>query len=81
MRSAYRRIYDSYCPGPVMNFKHFPEHFAYYDPDPRPGKEWRGPFSSAGAVPFPGSERFRGLRPATGGWTSQVRPTGLSNHV
>jgi MoaA/NifB/PqqE/SkfB family radical SAM enzyme len=62
MRRAYKRIYDSYCPGPVMDFKHYPEHFAYFDPDPNPAKPWRANFASAGAHPFPGSEEFRGQR-------------------
>ena len=69
MRRAYKRIYDSYCPGPVMNFNHFPEHFAYYDPDPTPGRSWRAPFSSAGAVPAPGTDDFRGLMPSSSGIT------------
>jgi anaerobic magnesium-protoporphyrin IX monomethyl ester cyclase len=69
MRRAYKRIYDSYCPGPVMDFKHYPEHFAYFDPDPNPAKPWRANFASAGAHPFPGSEEFRGLKPASEGVT------------
>lgn len=72
MRSAYKRIYDSYQPGPVMDFKHFPEHFAYYDPEPT--TPWRAEFSSAGPVPDPGTEAFRGLKPASSGVTlSRVR--------
>ncbi len=67
MRSAYKRIYDSYQPGPVMDFHHFPEHFAYYDPEPT--TEWRAVFASAGAVPDPGTEQFRGLKPASPGIT------------
>ncbi len=75
MRRAYRRIYDSYCPGPVMDFKHFPEHFAYFDPDSRPGYEWRGPFSSAAAHAVPGTEVYRGLKPAGVGPTlTHVKP-------
>jgi len=54
MRRAYKRIYDSYCPGPVMDFQHFPQHFSYFDPDPE--RAWRAPFSSAGAPPAPGTE-------------------------
>jgi radical SAM superfamily enzyme YgiQ (UPF0313 family) len=69
MRQAYKRIYDSYQTGPVMNFKHFPEHFAYFDPDNHTGKTWRKQFSSAGAQETPGTERFRGLKPATTGIT------------
>ncbi len=69
MRRAYKRIYDAYQPGPVMDFQHFPEHFAYFDPDNTPGREWRAEFSSAGGHPTPGWERFRGLRPAGDGIT------------
>jgi len=73
MRKAYKRIYDSYQTGPVMDFKHFPEHFAYYDPEPTTA--WREEFASAGAVPFPGTEQFRGLKPASPGVTlTRVRP-------
>lgn len=73
MRRGYKRIYDSYQPGPVMNFKHFPEHFAYFDPNP--SDLWRRTYSSAAAVPFPGSEAFRGMYPASEGITlSRVRP-------
>jgi anaerobic magnesium-protoporphyrin IX monomethyl ester cyclase len=54
MRQAYKRIYDSYCPGPVMDFQHFPKHFSYFDPDPE--RAWRSSFSSAGAPPAPGTE-------------------------
>jgi radical SAM superfamily enzyme YgiQ (UPF0313 family) len=56
MRQSYKRIYDSYCPGPVMDFQHFPEHFSYFDPNPDQG--WRRSFSSAGAPPAPGTEKF-----------------------
>lgn len=74
MRRAYKRLYDAYCPGPVMDFKHYPEHFAYFDPDGK--KTWRNNFSSAAAVPAPGTEQFRGLKPFTTGVTlSRVRPS------
>lgn len=59
MRNMYKRVYDSYNEGPVMDFQHFPEHFAYYDPDPQ--REWRKSFSSAGGVIPPEFERYRGL--------------------
>jgi anaerobic magnesium-protoporphyrin IX monomethyl ester cyclase len=73
MRRAYKRLYDSYQPGPVMDFQHFPEHFAYYDPDGE--RTWRAEFSSAGAVPDPGTERYRGTKPASEGVTlTNVRP-------
>lgn len=76
MRKAYRRLYDSYCPGPVMDFKHFPEHFAYFDPDDNPVRSWRANFSSAGGHPAPGWERFRDLKPRTEGVTlTDVRPS------
>ncbi len=67
MRRAYKRLYDSYQPGPVMDFKHFPEHFAYFDPEPT--TEWRSKFSSAAAFPYANSEQYRGLLPATEGVT------------
>lgn len=66
-RDAYSRIYDSYAPGPVMDFKHYPEHFDYFYPQPNDGLErstsyagpgWRSKFSSAGPHLVPGSERF-----------------------
>lgn len=56
-RHAYKRIYDSYQPGPVMDFRHFPEHFSYFYP--RPDCDWRRRFSSASAPPVPGVERFK----------------------
>jgi hypothetical protein len=72
MRQAYKRIYDSYQPGPVMGFKHYPEHFAYFDPDPK--KDWTAIYSSAAAHPTPGTEEFRGLKPSSEGVTlSKVR--------
>ncbi len=67
IRKTYERIYDSYQPGPVMNFKHFPEHFKYYHPNPNSGQPrstvysgpgWRSKFSSAGPYLVPGSDRF-----------------------
>jgi anaerobic magnesium-protoporphyrin IX monomethyl ester cyclase len=66
-REAYQRIYDSYEPGPVMDFKHWPENFQYFYPQPFDGLErstsyagtgWRAAFSSAGAPLYPGGERF-----------------------
>ncbi len=57
MRRAYRRLYDSYQPGPVMNFKHYPEHFDYFDPNPR--DDWRSRFSSAAAPLPPEASRYR----------------------
>lgn len=67
MRRAYKRLYDAYQPGPVMDFKHFPEHFAYFDPEPT--TPWRAQFSSAAAVPDPGTLQYRGLKPASTGVT------------
>ena len=67
IRSNFKRMYDSYQPGPVMDFKHFPEHFEYFHPNPDSGGErsvayagegWRAEFSSAGPHITPGSERF-----------------------
>lgn len=55
-RRAYKRLYDSYQPGPVMDFQHYPEHFSYFYPNP--DREWRSRFSSASAPLVPGVERF-----------------------
>jgi len=67
-RDGYKRIYDAYQPGPVMNFKHLPENFQYFHPQPDGGTprsteyagntEWRSAFSSAAGPLAPGSERF-----------------------
>ncbi|NNN07546.1 MAG: radical SAM protein [Elusimicrobia bacterium] len=57
MRRAYQRLYDAYQPGPVMDFKHWPQNFEKFYPDP--ARAWRGKFSSAAAPMAPGSERFR----------------------
>ncbi|PJF01606.1 B12-binding domain-containing radical SAM protein [Streptomyces carminius] len=66
-RDAYKRIYDSYQPGPVMEFRHYPEHFQYFHPQPYDGQErstsyagpgWRSEFSSAAGPLVPGSDRF-----------------------
>jgi radical SAM superfamily enzyme YgiQ (UPF0313 family) len=81
MRQAYKRLYDSYRPGPVMDFKHFPEHFNYYDPDPNPHKPWRAKFSSAGAPDYPGAEKYRGLLPAATGTTLSFRPAEVLMHA
>jgi len=67
IRQTYKRIYDSYQPGPVMDFKHYPEYFDYFYPNSDDGKnsstdyagkKWRSIFSSAGPHLIPGSERF-----------------------
>ncbi len=67
LRKAYKRLYDSYQPGPVMDFAHYPESFQYYHPNDDDGstacveysgKGWRKEFSSAGPRFYPGSERF-----------------------
>jgi radical SAM superfamily enzyme YgiQ (UPF0313 family) len=66
-RDAYKRIYDAYQPGPVMDFEHWPEHFEYFHPQPDDGTDrstsyagrgWRSRFSSAGPSLAPGSERY-----------------------
>ncbi len=67
MRGAYKRLYDSYQPGPVMEFKHFPEHFAYFDPEPT--TEWRAEFSSAGGHMDPCAMEYKGLYSAAEGVT------------
>lgn len=63
-RRAYERIYACYGKGPVMDFRHFPEHFAYFYPDAN--KDWRREFSSSSSLRVPGVERFRipGLTPS-----------------
>ena len=67
MRDAYKRIYDSYQPGPVMDFAHWPEFFSYHHANKDDGqvhsrdyggKGWRAGFSSAAPPLVPGSERF-----------------------
>lgn len=67
IRQAYKRMYDAYQPGPVMNFNHYPENFQYFYPNADDAKEvsvdyagrgWRAEFSSAGPPLIPGSERF-----------------------
>jgi hypothetical protein len=66
-REAYRRIYDAYSPGPVMDFRHFPETFEYHYPQPDDGAPssvayagpgWRSRFSIAGPRLAPGAHRF-----------------------
>lgn len=66
-RSAYKRIYDAYQPGPVMDFQHWPQAFEYFHPNADDGLDrsttyagtgWRERFSSAAAPLVPGSERF-----------------------
>ena len=66
-RDAYKRMYDSYQPGPVMDFDHYPEHFLYHHPNTHDGQErstvyagkaWRSSHSSASPHLIPGSERF-----------------------
>jgi hypothetical protein len=67
LRKAYKRIYDAYQPGPVMDFYHYPEYFEYTYPNPDNGNaasiayagaDWRKDFSSAGAFLIPGSEQY-----------------------
>jgi radical SAM superfamily enzyme YgiQ (UPF0313 family) len=81
MRQAYKRLYDSYRPGPVMDFKHYPENFNYYDPDSNPDKPWRAKFSSAGAPDYPGAEKYRGLLPAATGTTLSFSPAEVLMHA
>lgn len=66
-RDAYERIYDAYQPGPVMDFRHYPEHFEFFHPQPHDGLDrstsyagsgWRASHSSAGPSLVPGSDRF-----------------------
>lgn len=67
LRKCYKRLYDSYQPGPVVDFKHFPEHFQYFHPnddDGSPasvayaGSGWRSGFSSAGPPIYEGSAEY-----------------------
>jgi radical SAM superfamily enzyme YgiQ (UPF0313 family) len=73
MRRAYKRIYDSYTPGPVMDFQHYPKNFQYYYPNVADGQNrnveyrdyrsgggpgWRAAHSSAGPSLMPGSDSF-----------------------
>jgi anaerobic magnesium-protoporphyrin IX monomethyl ester cyclase len=73
MRNAYKRIYDSYTPGPVLDFKHYPENFLYFYPNDDAGNSnnaeyrdylggggpaWRSDHSSAAPPLFSGSEQF-----------------------
>jgi radical SAM superfamily enzyme YgiQ (UPF0313 family) len=67
VRDSYRRLYDSYLPGPVVDFRHFPEHFEYFHPAADDGADtsaayagrgWRSSFSSAGPRRMAGWERF-----------------------
>ncbi|MFD7548868.1 B12-binding domain-containing radical SAM protein [Streptomyces sp. NPDC059578] len=66
-RDAYKRVYDAYQPGPVMDFQHWPEHFQYFHPQPADGTVrstsyagtgWRTQWSSAAAPLVPGSEQY-----------------------
>lgn len=67
LRKCYKRLYDSYQPGPVVDFEHFPEHFQYFHPNSDDGSVasvayagsgWRSDFSSAGPPIYTGSEDF-----------------------
>jgi radical SAM superfamily enzyme YgiQ (UPF0313 family) len=66
-REAYRRIHETYSPGPVMDFQHWPESFQYHYPNQNDGAQscvdyagtgWRQDFSIAGRPLVPGSERY-----------------------
>ncbi|WP_055494258.1 B12-binding domain-containing radical SAM protein [Streptomyces sp. TP-A0356] len=66
-RDAYQRIYDAYQPGPVMDFRHYPENFQYFHPQPDDGlprstdyagEGWRAQWSSGAGPLAPGSDRF-----------------------
>ena len=67
LRKSYKRIYDSYQPGPVVDFQHYPEYFSYFQPNRNDGANhakdyggagWRAEWSSAGPGLIPGSEEF-----------------------
>ncbi|MEV3874156.1 radical SAM protein [Streptomyces sp. NPDC049906] len=66
-RDAYKRIYDAYQPGPVMDFRHYPENFQYFHPQSDDGQmrstsyagsRWRTAWSSAAGPLVPNSDRF-----------------------
>ncbi|WP_330460377.1 B12-binding domain-containing radical SAM protein [Streptomyces sp. NBC_00820] len=66
-RDAYKRIYDAYQPGPVMDFRHYPENFQYFHPQSDDGlarstdyagQGWRAQWSSGAGPLAPGSERY-----------------------
>jgi radical SAM superfamily enzyme YgiQ (UPF0313 family) len=67
MREGYKRIYDAYRPGPVMDFHHWPALFSYHHANSDSGQphaqeyggsNWRGIFSSAAPLLVPGSDKF-----------------------
>ncbi|MEC7986115.1 MAG: hypothetical protein VX278_13205, partial [Myxococcota bacterium] len=67
MREGYKRIYDSYRPGPVVDFRHWPAFFSYHHPNSNSGQthaqryggpDWRAQFSSAAPLLVPGSENY-----------------------
>jgi radical SAM superfamily enzyme YgiQ (UPF0313 family) len=73
LRRSYKRIYDSYTPGPVMTFQHYPKNFKYFFPNEDDGSVknadyrdymgggglgWRSSHSSAAAPLLPGSENY-----------------------
>jgi len=73
MRSAYKRIYDSYTPGPVLGFKHYPQNFDFFHPNTDAGnnrnakyrdytssggEEWRTNHTSAAPRLMPGCEQY-----------------------
>lgn len=73
MRRAYERIYDSYTPGPVLDFRHYPEGFQYFYPNADQGNtanggyrdyrgaggpDWRAQHSSAGPMMVDGAEEY-----------------------
>jgi len=74
-RRAYKRLYDAYQPGPVMNFEHFPEHFEYFYPNK--DRDWRAGFSSASAALMPGYEKYRlpRLQPSPNALSKVLQPT------
>ena len=67
LRTAYRRLYDAYQPGPVVDFKHWPEYFEYHQPNSIDGSSacadyagdgWRSEFTSAGPYLLEGTEEY-----------------------
>jgi anaerobic magnesium-protoporphyrin IX monomethyl ester cyclase len=73
IRTSYQRIYDSYTPGPVLDFSHYPENFQFFfsnndggntmntqyrDYRGAGGEQWRSSHSSAGPRLLTGSEKF-----------------------
>jgi radical SAM superfamily enzyme YgiQ (UPF0313 family) len=73
LRNAYKRIYDSYTPGPVLDFQHYPENFQFFFPNGETdtsrnaayrdyrgtgGGDWRGDHTSAAPLIMEGMGEY-----------------------